>query len=101
MAAVYRTNSPYSGTPLWGQFLDVWPGKTINADVSDALYQIDSPYNLRPDLLAYDMYKDSSYWWVFAVRNPDVLIDPLMNFTTGTIIYVPTLLTVKSSLGIR
>jgi hypothetical protein len=77
----------------------VWAGKSIAPDVTDALYQIDPAYDLRPDLLAYDMYKNSDLWWVFAVRNPDVLIDPLYNFSTGTIIYVPTLAVVNRSIG--
>ena len=46
----YATSSPYYGSPKWGPFLDVWAGKTISPDVTDALYQIDPPYNLRPDL---------------------------------------------------
>ena len=100
MAATYSTTSPYYGTGTWGPFLDVWAGKTIAASHDDALYQIDAPYNYRPDLLAYDIYKDTNLWWVFAVRNPDVLTDPLMSFTTGTIIYVPTLTTIKTSLGL-
>jgi hypothetical protein len=101
MTAVYSTTSPYYGTQTWGRFLDVWSGKTIAADVTDAVYQIDSPYDMRPDLLAYDMYKDSAYWWVFAVRNPDVLKDPLMDFKAGAIIYVPTKATLTKSLGVR
>lgn len=98
--ATYTTTSPYYGTATWGQFLDVWAGKTIPADVTDALYQIDPTYNLRPDLLAYDLYNDSNLWWVFAVRNPDVLIDPLFNFVAPTIIYVPTKTTVQTALGL-
>jgi hypothetical protein len=86
----YAQTSPYAGTQTWGKFLDVWPGKTIAAHMTDAVYQIDQIYNLRPDLLANDIYQDSSLWWVFAVRNPDVLIDPLLNFVTGAIIFVPT-----------
>lgn len=100
MSVAYSSTSPYYGTPNWGQFLDVWAGKTIAPSLTDALYQIDPSYNLRPDLLAYDMYQDTSLWWVFAVRNPDVLTDPLLSFRTGTIIYVPTAATVKASLGI-
>lgn len=100
MAATYSKSSPYFGTPTWGPFLDVWAGKTIVPDVTDAHYQIDPAYNFRPDLLAYDLYKDSNLWWVFALRNPDVLIDPLLNFKTGTIIYVPTNATVKKAIGI-
>jgi hypothetical protein len=96
----YSKSSPYYGTPKWGQFLDIWSGKTIPADVTDAHYQIDSAYNLRPDMLAYDLYQDSNLWWVFAVRNPDVLIDPLLNFKTGTIIYVPSKSTLKTALGV-
>jgi hypothetical protein len=100
MSATYATTSPYYNTPLWGQFLDLWAGKTIPADVTDARYQIDPPYNLRPDLLAYDMYKDSNLWWVFAVRNPDVLQDPIYNFVAPTIIYVPTMTVVSKALGL-
>jgi hypothetical protein len=100
MAAVYKQASPYYQTPLWGQFLDVWKGVTIPADVSDARYQIDPPYNLRPDLLAYDMYQDSNLWWVFAVRNPDVLLDPVFSFVAPTIIYVPPINVVRTALGL-
>jgi hypothetical protein len=98
--STYSTSSPYYGTGTWGQFLDVWQGKTIPSDVSDALYQIDPPYNLRPDLLAHDMYGDSNLWWVFAVRNPDVLKDPTFNFIAPTIIYVPTKAVVQRALGL-
>ena len=100
MASNYKHASPYYNTPTWGQFLDVWKGITIPTDVSDARYQIDPPYNLRPDLLAHDMYQDSNLWWVFAVRNPDVLLDPVFSFVAPTIIYVPTLNVVKTALGL-
>ena len=101
MTAVYSTTSPYYGTPVWGsQFLDLWNGVTIPADVSDALYQIDPPYNNRPDLLAYDLYQDTNLWWVFAVRNPDVIKDPLFDFVAPTVIYIPTYSTVKTALGL-
>ena len=100
MASMYSSTSPYHGTPNWGQFLDVWQTKTIPADVTDARYQIDPPYNLRPDLLAYDMYQDANLWWVFAVRNPDILLDPIFNFVAPTIIYVPTKAVVQQALGL-
>ena len=96
--ATYSRTSPYSGTQTSGNYLDVWPGKTISADITDAVYQIDQIYNLRPDLLANDLYQDSSLWWVFAVRNPDVLKDPLLSFTTGVIIYIPTKTVIQQQL---
>jgi len=100
MSIAYAKTSPYYNTTTKGFYLDVWNGITIPPDITDALYQIDSPYNRRPDLLAYDMYKDTGLWWVFAVRNPDVLLDPLLNFVTGTVIYVPARTTVQQALGI-
>jgi hypothetical protein len=100
MSSTYSMTSPYRNTPMWGQFLDLWAGKTIPADVTDARYQIDPPYNYRPDLLAYDMYGDSSLWWVFAIRNPNILKDPLANFIAPNIIYVPTKSVVYTALGI-
>jgi len=99
MSATYSKTSPYIGTPLWGDFLDVWTGKSIMTDVTDAVYQIDSAYNLRPDLLAHDLYQDSGLWWVFIVRNPDILKDPLLSFRTGVTIYVPTKNTINRSIG--
>jgi hypothetical protein len=100
MVANYSRTSPYYGTQTWGKFLDTWTSKTISADPSDAIYQIDNIYNSRPDLLANDLYQDSSLWWVFAVRNPNVIKDPLFDFTTGKIIYVPTKVVIQKSLGL-
>jgi len=102
MTAKYATTSPYYGTSTWGQFLDVWKYNTLTipAAVTDALYQIDPPYDNRPDLLAHDLYGDSNLWWVFAVRNPDVLIDPLLNFVAPAVIYIPTKETVQTALGL-
>lgn len=100
MVSVYKNASPYYQTPRWGQFLDIWKGVTISPDPSDARYQIDPPYNLRPDLLAHDLYHDTNLWWVFAVRNPDILLDPVFSFVAPTIIYVPTLSVVKTALGL-
>jgi hypothetical protein len=100
MAVIYNKTSPYYNTPMWGQFLDVWNPKTISSDVTDAVYQIDPVYKYRPDLLAFDTYQNSDYWWTFAVRNPDVIQDPVFDFVPGAIIYVPTLAVLKAALGL-
>lgn len=100
MSATYSTTSPYYNTPHWGPFLDVWQGRTIPSDVTDIVYQIDPPYNNRPDLLAQDIYQDVNFWWVFAVRNPDVIKDPLFDFVAPTIIYIPTKPVVLRALGL-
>ena len=98
--AVYAKNSPYYATPQWGQFLDVWTPRHIPSDATDALFEITSTYTHRPDLLAYDLYADTGFWWVFAVRNPDVITDPIFDFVPGNMIYVPTRNTIKTALGV-
>jgi hypothetical protein len=46
------------------------------------------------------MYGDSNLWWVFAIRNPDVLLDPVFSFISPVIIYVPTKAVVQKALGL-
>jgi hypothetical protein len=98
--AQYKSNSPYYGTQMYGQFLDIRLDRPITKSNGDSLFTITPVYNLRPDLLASDLYNDSALWWVFAQRNPDVLKDPLFDFVTGTSIFVPTLSQVTSDLGL-
>jgi hypothetical protein len=50
--------------------------------------------------LAFDLYSDARLWWVFAQRNPNTLVDPLGDFTTGTTIFLPKLANLKSALGL-
>jgi hypothetical protein len=98
--ATYSKSSPYYGTGNWGQFLDVWAGKAVPPDATDALYEIDKIYENRPDMLAYDLYQDNQLWWVFAVRNPDVIRDPVLSFSAGKVIYVPTKAVVQKAIGL-
>lgn len=92
--------SPYYTTSQFGKFLDILEYRSVPADSSDVLYQIDNFYDNRPDLLAHDLYGDANLWWVFAARNPNALKDPLFDFTTGTTIYIPNGAKLKQQLGI-
>jgi hypothetical protein len=95
----YGPTSPYFNTKIHNnQFLDVMENRTIPGDPADTYWAITPGYNMRPDLLAYDLYQDSKLWWVFAVRNPNTLADPLFDFTTGTYIYIPSLNVLKQAL---
>jgi hypothetical protein len=51
--------------------------------------KIQSKYDRRPDLLAYDLYGNSKVWWVFAHYNREELKDPLNDFRAGMTITVP------------
>lgn len=98
---LYPGTSPYQATGIVnGKFLDIMVNRPIPMLPSDVYWTITTAYQYRPDMLAYDLYKDSRLWWVFAQRNPNTLPDPLFSFITGTSIYVPKLDTLKKYLGI-
>ena len=100
MAATYSNNSPWFKTQVKQNYLDVLTIRPVAAQTSDFLYTIESQYNFRPDLLAFDLYQDAGLWWVFIQRNLDVLQDPIFDFVPGTKIYIPKGSGLKSVLGL-
>jgi len=96
----YQPSSPYYTTNSFGNFLDVMTNRPISKLADDVLYEIDSVYQYRPDLLAADLYGTSALWWVFAQRNPNTLVDPLRDFVAGARIYIPKIETLKQDLGV-
>ena len=98
---LYPQASPYNNTGVVNQsFLDIMVNRPIPKLPDDKYWEITSVYNLRPDLLAYDLYTDSRLWWVFASRNPNRLKDPLFDFKTGVGIYLPKADLLKQILGL-
>lgn len=75
---------------LDGVFLDINKLPQVGVTLSDEEYTIDPAFDQRPDLLAMRLYNNSRLWWVFALRNPDVIKDPLRDFTAGTVIMLPS-----------
>lgn len=91
----------YGNTPINpAGYLDILKPKPIPVAGDDILYEIAPAYNRRPDLLAYDLYSKKELWWVFAQRNPDILKDPIFDFTPGTKIYLPQGKKLRERLGI-
>lgn len=92
-AVVYNKRSPYYNTTQkdkYVQYLDFWSNITIPASSNDELITLDTKYSNRPDLLAFDMYGSAQLWWAFAVRNPDIIKDPIFDFKPGISIYIPS-----------
>jgi Base plate wedge protein 53 len=96
----YLTSSPYFTTELNGEHLDTWRARIIPKEADDIVYTIKPQHALRPDLLAYDLYGDANLWWVFAVRNPNTIEDPVYDFQTGVTIFLPKSTTLKKALGL-
>ena len=95
----YAKSSPYYKTEVHNNFLDIAKVRTFPKLPDDVLFQINPTYQFRPDLLAHDLYGDAGLWWVFAVRNPNTIKDPVFDFQSGTKIYIPKKTTLQTALG--
>jgi len=98
--STYSSTSPYFDTNITQGYLGMIQFRDIPNNADDVLYEIPSKYENRPDLLAYDLYQDSTLWWVFAVRNRSVIKDPIYDLKPGISIFIPQTSTLKSVLGI-
>jgi hypothetical protein len=98
--ATYTKSSPYSTTDQNNLYLELLNIRPVPSEPDDFFYTIESQYNNRPDLLAYDLYGNPKLWWVFVQRNMETLKDPIFDFVTGTRIYLPKLSNLTKFLGI-
>mgnify|MGYP003336868058 CR=1 FL=1 len=97
--AQYDATSPYYETGYNQFFLEVMVNRPIPKETDDISFTINTTYQYRPDLLAFDLYGNASLWWVFYQRNPNTLQAPPMDFAVGTQIYLPKITTLKTALG--
>ena len=98
--AFYKNTSPYSETPMINGYLDIINLVDIPTYSDDPQFTLTGRYMHRPDLLAYDLYNDSAFWWVFAVRNKEVIKDPIYDMIPGQTIFLPKLATIRSATGV-
>jgi hypothetical protein len=96
----YNKLSPYYTTAQVNGYLDIINNRPIVSESDDVVFTVTKSYENRPDLLSYDLYNDVGLWWVFAVRNPSVIKDPIFDLKAGIKIYLPKLSSIKQSLGI-
>ena len=100
MAIAYDSTSPYFDTGYSQFFLDVMVNRPIPKENDDLTFVINTTYQYRPDLLAYDLYQNAALWWEFYQRNPNTLTAPPLDFVVGVQIFLPKMPTLKSALGI-
>jgi len=98
--ATYKPTSPYNKTSFFGErFLDIMEYKSLPAQADDIYQSITSTYHRRPDLMSFDIYGSTDFWYVFMLRNRDIIIDPIYDFTEDKKIYIPKLTTILENLG--
>ena len=98
--AKYSRTSPYLNTPQNDINLEPLVIRTFDIEDDDQVYTIERTYAYRPDLLAFDLYGNAKLWWVFAVRNPDVIKDPVYDFVEGAIIRIPRQDDIEAGIGV-
>lgn len=89
MAQNSKITSPYTTTPIKDWYLDLWVPITIRKNDYDKIIVIPPEFDQRPDLLSNQEYGTPRLWWVFALRNPDLINDPIEDFLAGMEIYIP------------
>ena len=89
---MYKKNSPWSKTNIIDNtILDVITFRNLYPDPYDIEYTIPAEFDERPDLCSYEMYGTAKYWWIFAARNPNNIIDPIRDFSAGIKIRIPNI----------
>lgn len=86
---LYPRDSFYKKTKINTWYLDIWEPISIPESGNDIEITIPSNFHLRPDLASYNFYNTPKLWFVFALRNKDVLKDPIFDFRSGLTIVVP------------
>ena len=99
MSTIYDSTSAYYNTGYSQFFLDVIVNRPIPKQTDDQVMIITQTYEYRPDMLALDLYGNSTLWWVFYQRNPNTLTAPPLDFKAGVQIYLPKISTLRSVLG--
>lgn len=97
---LYTISSPYYNTNLFGQFLDVTTFRSFPKYADDPIFKINTIYANKPHLLASDLYGNPGLWWVFAMRNPNIIEDPVGDFVAGILIQLPKKETLTAALGV-
>lgn len=90
MTSKSKDTSQYLSTPVNNWYLDIWVPRSIEKNDFDKIVTISAEFDRRPDLMSQAEYGTPKLWWMFSVRNPDLLIDPIADFVAGLEIYIPT-----------
>lgn len=90
MPQYYDRTSHLRNTPFQDRNLGLYvPALTPNFNQATRMV-LDEKYHNRPDLLAYDLYDNANFWWVFTLFNRNTILDPIKDLRSGMILYVPT-----------
>lgn len=99
MAYTHSKTSPYGITPSRDGMVGLYRHRNIPKSNDDRTIKLTKKYENRPDLLSYDLYGTPEFWWVFCVRNPNVIRDTVWDFVAGIEITVPSDAHLRKTIG--
>jgi hypothetical protein len=85
----YKQTSHLSATSVINGYTSLYQPPIKPNYLQTSVITLTQKYNKRPDILAYELYDEAAYWWVFVVYNKNLILDPINDFTTGLTILVP------------
>ena len=83
-------------TDVYADRLGWWEGRSLTTAPDDISFVLQSKYNTRPDLLAYDMYGKANLAWLVLQYN--AIVDIEEEFVTGAQMVLPSAARVFSSI---
>lgn len=87
-ANYYNQRSFLKDTGFKNFYLDVSKLPKISSSEGNTV-QVPPECENRIDLFSYQQYGSSRLWWVIALANADIIKDPLWDFKSGMIVFVP------------
>lgn len=85
----YKKTSHLRRTAINNGYTEVYEPPLVPDFTRVDEFEITQQYVKRPDLLAYELYGDAKFWWLFTLYNKNQIVDPINDFTLGKIIVVP------------
>lgn len=86
----YKRTSHLRATPIINSYTQIYIPPLVPDFTRTKEFEITQRFVNRPDLLAFELYGDAKFWWIFPLYNKNSIQDPINDFTLGKNIVVPT-----------
>lgn len=85
----FKRTSHLRSTRTVGGYTDIYEPPLVPDFAKTTRFTITQKYVRRPDILAYELYGDSKFWWIFPLYNRNSIVDPINDFTLNKVLLVP------------
>lgn len=86
----YKRTSHLRATTVTNGYTDIYVPPLVPDFSKTTVFEITQKYVNRPDILAYELYGDAKFWWIFPLYNKNSIVNPINDFTLGLRINIPS-----------